>query len=81
MSDQRDRALQRARRRLRWLEIETHRIKAELARLEAAFEDDLADRLSDKYRRLALTTRTAAVRPKPSSAVDREFRGCLHSAG
>jgi hypothetical protein len=52
VSDQRERALQRARRRLRWLEIETHRIKAELARLEAAFEDDLADRLTVKLRRL-----------------------------
>jgi hypothetical protein len=40
-----------ARRRLRWLEIETHRIKAELARLEAEFEDDLADRLTRRLRR------------------------------
>lgn len=44
----RERALKAARRRLRLLEIETHRIKAELARLEAEFEDDLADRLSGK---------------------------------
>jgi hypothetical protein len=42
----RERALRSARRRLRLLEIETHRIKAELARLEAEFEDELADRLS-----------------------------------
>jgi hypothetical protein len=46
----RERALKAARRRLRLLEIETHRIKAELARLEAEFEDDVADRLSRKRR-------------------------------
>jgi hypothetical protein len=47
----RERALRTARRRLRLLEIETHRIKAELARLEAEFEDDLADRLSHRFRK------------------------------
>lgn len=42
----RERALTAARRRLRLLEIETHRIKAELARLEAENEDDIADELT-----------------------------------
>ncbi len=41
-------ALHEARRRLTLLEIETHRIKAELARLEAEEEEDLADRLEDQ---------------------------------
>jgi hypothetical protein len=36
---------------LRRLEIETHRIKAELARLEANYEDDVADTLSRRLRR------------------------------
>jgi hypothetical protein len=44
----RERALADARRRLRRLEIETHRIKAELARLEAENEDDIADELADQ---------------------------------
>jgi hypothetical protein len=50
-SQRRERALRIARRRLRLLEIETHRIKAELARLEAEFEDDVADRLSHALRK------------------------------
>jgi hypothetical protein len=53
-SQRREQALRMARRRLRWLEIETHRIKAELARLEANFEDDLADRLTRRLRRKRL---------------------------
>ena len=47
----REQAIEATRRRLRRLEIETHRIKAELARLEADYEDDVADRLSRKLRR------------------------------
>jgi hypothetical protein len=47
----REQAIEAARRRLRRLEIETHRIKAELARLEADYEDDVADWLSRKLRR------------------------------
>ena len=47
----REQAIEAARRRLRRLEIETHRIKAELARLEADYEDDVADWLSRKVRR------------------------------
>jgi hypothetical protein len=45
-ASRRARALAKVRRRIRWLEIETHRTKAELARLEAEFEDGVADRLS-----------------------------------
>jgi hypothetical protein len=45
--DDRDEAIRRAKLRLTHLEIETHRIKADLARLEACQEDDKADRLSD----------------------------------
>jgi hypothetical protein len=47
----REEAIEAARRRLRRLEIETHRIKADLARLEAEVEDDIADRLSRRFRR------------------------------
>jgi hypothetical protein len=46
----REQAIEAARRRLRRLEIETHRIKAELARLEADYEDDVADWLTRKLR-------------------------------
>lgn len=44
-------AIQTARRRIQRLEIETHRIKAELARLEADNEDDIVDELVRDYRR------------------------------
>lgn len=47
----RERAIEDARRRLRQLEIETHRIKADLARLEADYEDDVADVLTHRLRR------------------------------
>jgi hypothetical protein len=47
----RNEAIEAARRRLRRLEIETHRIKAELARLEAEYEDDVADRMTRRLRR------------------------------
>jgi hypothetical protein len=47
----REQAIEATRRRLRRLEIEAHRIKAELARLEADYEDDVADWLSRKIRR------------------------------
>jgi hypothetical protein len=47
----RERAIEAAHRRLRRLEIEAHRIKAELARLEANYEDDVADWLSRRVRR------------------------------
>lgn len=46
-------AIEATRRRLRRVEIEQHRIKAELARLEADYEDDFADWLSRKLRRKA----------------------------
>lgn len=49
--DRRERAIEAARRRLRRLEIETHRIKADLARLEADYEDDVADVLTYRLRR------------------------------
>jgi hypothetical protein len=47
----REQAIEATRRRLRRLEIETHRIKAALARLEADYEEDVADWLSRKLRR------------------------------
>jgi len=47
----REQAIEATRRRLRRLEIETHRIKAELARLEAEYEEDVADFLCRKLRR------------------------------
>jgi hypothetical protein len=47
----REQAIEAARRRLRRLEIEAHRIKADLARLEADYEDDVADWLSRRLRR------------------------------
>lgn len=66
----REHAIEATRRRLRRLEIETHRIKAELARLEADYEDDVADWLSRKLRRKAdgaakssIPLRVAAVPP------------------
>src|SRR3972149_6741848 len=49
-SRRREAALQAARRRVQRLEFETHRIKAELARLEAANENDLADELAHELR-------------------------------
>ena len=42
----RQKALETVRRHLKRLEIETHRVKAELARLEADYEDDVADELA-----------------------------------
>jgi hypothetical protein len=51
----REQAIEAARRRLRRLEIEQHRIKAALARLEADYEDDVADWLSRKVRRRSPT--------------------------
>jgi hypothetical protein len=47
----REQLLEAARRRLRRIEIEQHRIKAALARLEADYEDDVADWLTRKLRR------------------------------
>lgn len=49
--ERRERAIEAARRRIRQLEIETHRVKASLARLEANYEDDVADNLARKLRR------------------------------
>lgn len=54
----RDTLLQRTRRRLTRLEVEVHRLRAELARLEARGEDEAARRLAvqlrEEERRLAL---------------------------
>ena len=61
----REQAIEATRRRLRRLEIETHRIKAELARLEADYEDDVADWLSRKLRRRN-ASRRPAVRINPT---------------
>jgi hypothetical protein len=60
----RERALEATRRRLKRLEIETHRIKAELARLEADYEDDLADELAQSLRRH--NPRPTDEEPKPN---------------
>lgn len=46
----RERALRVTRQRLKRLEIETHRIKAELARLESENETDIADELTHELR-------------------------------
>lgn len=46
----RDRLLHDTRQRLKRLEIETHRIKAELARLESENETDIADELTHELR-------------------------------
>jgi von Willebrand factor type A domain len=51
--ERQEQALEATRRRLRRLEIEAHRIRADLARLEAEYEDDVADWLSRKLRRRA----------------------------
>ena len=50
-TQRRERALHNARQRLAHLEIEAHRIKAELARLESENEDEIADELTDGLRR------------------------------
>jgi hypothetical protein len=47
----RQKAIQAVRRRARRLEIEMHRVKAHLARLEADYEEDVADWMSRKLRR------------------------------
>jgi hypothetical protein len=67
----REQAIEATRRRLRRLEIETHRIKADLARLEADYEDDVADWLSRKVRRRvpAGSSIAGVVSPKRIGAV------------
>jgi hypothetical protein len=49
--EHRQKAIQAVRRRARRLEIEIHRVKAHLARLEADYEEDVADWMSRKLRR------------------------------
>ena len=49
--EHRQKAIQAVRRRARRLEIEMHRVKAHLARLEADYEEDVADWMSRKLRR------------------------------
>ena len=49
--DRRQKALRAVRRHVRRLEIETHRVKAHLARLEADYEEDVADWMSRPLRR------------------------------
>jgi hypothetical protein len=51
--ERRQKALEAVRRHVRRLEIETHRVKAHLARLEADYEEDVADWMSRKLRRRA----------------------------
>jgi hypothetical protein len=52
--ERRQKALKALRRHMRRLTIETHRVKAHLARLEADCEDDVADWMSRKLRRRKL---------------------------
>jgi von Willebrand factor type A domain len=59
----RERALRRTRERLKRLEIETHRIKAELARLEADNETEIADELTDELRRSGSGVAEPEVQP------------------
>jgi hypothetical protein len=66
--ERRQKAIESTRRRLRRLEIEAHRIRAELARLEADYEDDVADWLSRKLRRRSSSTFESRV-----DAPDREI--------
>ena len=74
-SNWRERALAATRRRLKRLEIETHRIKAELARLESANETDIADELSHELREDGVEVAAFRVaessdrtmRPRPNS--------------
>jgi hypothetical protein len=73
-SEQRVRALHKTRRRLRWLEVALHRIKAEIARLEAVFEDDIADRLSGK-RRLRMRHAKLRVDSSQDRPAAGEFEG------
>lgn len=73
----RERALRAARRRLRLLEIESHRIKAELARLEADNEDDLADELSRGRRRGQ--ARPPMAKGAALSKTDARVEDCLHA--
>lgn len=47
----REHAIEAAQRRLRWLEIETRRMKAELARLSADCDDEVAEALSREWGR------------------------------
>ncbi len=61
--ERREQAIEATRRRLRRLEIEAHRIKAELARLEAEYEDDVADWLSRKVRRRASPSKPRRADP------------------
>jgi len=59
-SRRRERAIAATRERLRRVEIETHRIKAELARLESENETDLADELADELRLEGVSTADSA---------------------
>jgi hypothetical protein len=61
--ERRQKALKAVRRYVRRLEIETHRIKAHLARLEADCEEDTADWLSRKLRRRLPTAKRLDVPP------------------
>jgi hypothetical protein len=85
--ERRQKAIESTRRRLRRLEIEAHRIRAELARLEADYEDDVADWLSRKLRRRSSsiaqrrideahrdTNPETGVRHPDASAIERRAR-------
>jgi hypothetical protein len=68
----REQAIEAARRRLRRIEIEQHRIKAALARLEADYEDDVADWLSRKIRRRASSAGIVERPARTTGPVDRD---------
>jgi hypothetical protein len=60
--ERRQQALRAVRRHVRRLEIETHRVKAHLARLEADYEEDVADWMSRPLRRRLAVERKDAAR-------------------
>jgi hypothetical protein len=68
--EKREQAIEAARRRLRRLEIEAHRIKADLARLEAEYEDDVADFLTRKLRRRAPAPELKLSKGSQEAAID-----------
>jgi hypothetical protein len=66
--DRRQKALRAVRRHVRRLEIETHRVKAHLSRLEADCEDDVADWMSRKLRRRSSPADRRSRRPHDGDA-------------
>ncbi len=63
--ERRQKALRAVRRHARRLEIEMHRVKAHLARLEADYEEDVADWMSRKLRRRSSPAEQRTDPPHP----------------